>query len=125
MKYRYLAVLTVLALGLAACNGNGDAELETAPVGDEGTVEIDVTAIDIDFQPESVAVPSGATLVVNLTNDGAIEHDFQLDDGSGSGMIQPGDSETFEVGPFTESTTAYCTVPGHREAGMEFDINVR
>jgi nitrite reductase (NO-forming) len=123
MKFRHLAVLAVLVLGLAACNGDG-AELETAPVGEEGTVEIDVSMIDIDFVPASASVPSGATLVVNLTNDGAIEHDFELDDGSGSGMMQPGDAQTIEIGPFTESTTAYCTVPGHREAGMEFDINV-
>jgi nitrite reductase (NO-forming) len=120
---RYAAMLLGLAL-LAACNGGDDAALETAPVGEEGTVEIDVSMIDIDYVPDSVTVPAGATLVVNLTNDGAIEHDFHLDDDTASGMLGPGESLTMEVGPFTESTVAWCTVPGHREAGMEFTINV-
>lgn len=127
MKSRTAAFLIVLSLALAACGGdggNGDDESEAATGGDGDTVEADVSMVDIAYEPESASVPSGGSLVVNLTNEGELEHDFELEDGSGAGMVQPGESETVELGPFNESTVAFCTVPGHREAGMEFEINV-
>ena len=118
-----LALVLVLALFVVACNGN-DAPGDEAANGEAGQHEITVSAIDIDFEPDSVDIPAGSTLVVTLENDGQLEHDFQLEDGSGTGILQAGESETVELGPFDESETAFCTVPGHREAGMEFDINV-
>jgi nitrite reductase (NO-forming) len=127
MNKHLMAMLAVLAIVAAAC-GNGDAPTdepaEPAVGGDNGTVEIDVVMGDIFYQPDSVEIPAGTTLVVNANNEGAIEHDFELEDGQGTGMVQPGESATGEIGPFDESTVAFCTVPGHREAGMEFDITV-
>lgn len=129
MKFRAVTLLIALALALAGCGGNGNGDDASEAVdggggGDSGSTEVDVTMVDIAYEPDSASVPSGETLVVNLTNEGELEHDFELEDGSGSGLVDPGASETVEVGPFTESTVAYCTVPGHREAGMEFEINV-
>lgn len=125
-RKHHLILALVIAMLAVACNGNGDAPADDAADNgaEAGTQEITVSAIDIDFEPDSVDIASGTTLVVTLNNDGNLEHDFQLDDGSGTGLLQAGESETVELGPFTESTVAYCTVAGHREAGMEFDINV-
>jgi nitrite reductase (NO-forming) len=128
MSKRLFAVLAVTALALVACGddegdspgGNGAAPV----VGEDGTVEIDVVMGDIFYQPESVEIPSDATLVVHASNEGQIEHDFELEDGEGTGMVQPGETGEAELGPFSEDTVAFCTVPGHREAGMEFEINV-
>jgi nitrite reductase (NO-forming) len=118
-------LLLVVAFALTACGGDeagGNGDTDTAD--GNGTVEVDVTMVDIAYEPDSVSVPSGSELVVNLVNEGDADHDFHLEDGSGSSMLSSGESETVQVGPFTESTTAWCTVPGHREAGMEFDIEV-
>lgn len=117
---RHAALVLALVL-LAACSG-GDDTASDAPAGDDG--EIDVSMVDIGYEPDQVTIPADTTLTVHLSNDGAIEHDFQLEDGTGSDMLAPGDSTTLEIGPFTESTVAWCTVPGHREAGMEFTIDV-
>jgi nitrite reductase (NO-forming) len=127
MSTRITALLGVLALTLAACGG-GDApgpEGEAQPaVGEDGTVEIDVVMADILYQPDGVEIPSGTTLVVHARNEGNLEHDFHLEDGTGTGILAAGETATAEFGPFTASETAFCTVPGHREAGMEFEITV-
>lgn len=124
-KHHLVALLVAVAL-LASC-GNGDEPAdETAEpaAGEDGSVEIDVLMGDIFYQPTGVEIPSGSTVVVNASNEGAIEHDFELDDGTGTGMLQPGESTSVELGPFTESTRAICTVPGHEAAGMVFEITV-
>jgi nitrite reductase (NO-forming) len=128
MIKRRFAVLTIAALALAACGGDdGDSPGGggAAPaVGDDGRVEIDVVMGDIFYQPDRVEIPGGTTVVVHASNEGQVEHDFELEDGQGTGMVDPGDSATAEIGPIDEDTVAFCTVPGHREAGMEFRINV-
>jgi nitrite reductase (NO-forming) len=128
MRKALTALLAALALLAAACNGNGDSpgpEGDAQPAtGEDGSVEIDVITGDIFYQPEGVEIPAGSTLVVHVSNEGALEHDFTTEDGQGTDILQAGESETAEIGPFEESTTAFCTVPGHREAGMEFDITV-
>lgn len=120
-----IALIASLAL-LAACEGDSPGPEEEAQpaTAENGSVEIDVIAGDIFYQPDGVEIPSGSTLVVNLSNEGALEHDFTTDEHAGTSVLPAGESETAEVGPFEESTVAYCTVPGHREAGMEFDITV-
>jgi nitrite reductase (NO-forming) len=127
MSKRSFALLAAAGLALAACGDDGDSPgggTATPAVGEDGRVEIDVVMGDIFYQPDSLEVPSGTTVVVNASNEGMIEHDFELEDGQGTGMVDPGESATAELGPFTEDTTAFCTVPGHQEAGMEFDIIV-
>jgi nitrite reductase (NO-forming) len=119
-----IALIGLLALVAPACGDDDDSPSVAPPTGDNGSVEIDVSMGDIFYDPDRVEIPRGSTLVVNATNDGLIEHDFELDDGQGTGLLDPGESATVEIGPFNENVTAYCTVPGHREAGMEFEIRV-
>jgi nitrite reductase (NO-forming) len=127
MRLRMTVLLTAAVLALGAC-GNGDSpgpdNGATPATGENGTVEIDVVMGDMFYQPDGVEIPSGSTLVVNASNEGMVEHDFEIDGEGDTGLVDPGDSATAEFGPFTEDTVAYCTVPGHREAGMEFEITV-
>ncbi|MDZ7674785.1 MAG: hypothetical protein U5K30_06945 [Acidimicrobiales bacterium] len=51
-------------------------------------------------------------------------HDLKLDGTDGSAMLDPGASETVSLGVISEDAEAWCTVPGHREAGMELGIVV-
>jgi nitrite reductase (NO-forming) len=120
MKVRHVAIALAMVMALGACGGDDAADGN----GDGGTTEVSITMVDLDFEPGRIEVPAGETITVTLTNEGAIEHDFVLDDGTNSGLVQPGDSTTVEIGPFEESQTAWCDVPGHREAGMEVEIVV-
>jgi nitrite reductase (NO-forming) len=119
-------VLALLALLPAACNGDtpGPDEEVSPASAPNGVVEIDVIGGDIFYQPNGVEIPTGSPLVVHFANEGASAHVFATEDDPGTGMVDPGETETVELGPFQASTVAFCTVPGHREAGMEFDITV-
>jgi nitrite reductase (NO-forming) len=126
MRYRTAlsALVVAFVLALAACGGDDATDIVDAPdAADGGSVTVDVTAQDIEFSPASVDVPSGATVEFNVTNEGNLEHDLVFEDGSETGIVAPGDTGTVSTS-FTESTVGWCDVPGHREAGMELEINV-
>lgn len=121
MSWRRTALITAaLAMALTACGGddgdgaNGDGAT-TAPEAQEVTV----TATDLAFDPTSISVTAGSPVTVTLENEGAIDHDFVIDGFDFDLLTQPGesndDTETFEAGTYT----FYCSIPGHREAGME------
>jgi nitrite reductase (NO-forming) len=69
-------------------------------------------------------VPAGTTLTLEVTNEGNMPHDLKLDGRTGTEMLDPGQSETVEVGPIDAVSQAWCTVPGHKEAGMVMGIAV-
>jgi len=136
-------LVTVLFFGvmilLAACSAAEPEELSTA--------EFSLTATDLAFSPNRLEVVTGQPVKITLTNEGALEHDFSImemphvgeihaDNDMGGEMMghdmssmeelpeihmaaAPGGSSTIE---FTPSTTGeyefYCTVAGHKEAGM-------
>ncbi|HET9444106.1 MAG TPA: multicopper oxidase domain-containing protein [Acidimicrobiales bacterium] len=95
-----------------------------AAAGAGGTVTVDVELGDLFVKPASVEVAAGSELVVNVTNNGAVAHDLKLGGVTGTGMIDPGGSETVSLGVIEESAEAWCTVPGHKAAGMVMAIEV-
>ncbi|MFP5321008.1 MAG: multicopper oxidase domain-containing protein [Acidimicrobiia bacterium] len=85
---------------------------------------LDVTLGDMFIEPSSITVPAGTDLTLAVTNDGAMPHDLALADGTGTPMLEPGERVEQHFGVMTATTEAWCTVPGHREAGMILEIVV-
>lgn len=92
--------------------------------GDGGAEEsVEITAVDIDYEDVPDSVAAGPIEFV-LNNTGGIEHDLNIEEldeqvvpltaggetGSGTAELEPG------------SYTIFCSVPGHRDAGMEATI---
>ena len=90
----------------------------------DSDADVVVIAEDIYYEPDVIEVPAGETFQLELRNEGGIVHDLVLDDGWETGDVRPGDSMITEFGPLTASTTAWCSIPGHRDAGMELRIEV-
>jgi nitrite reductase (NO-forming) len=82
----------------------------------------DVTLADLSVAPRSLTIPSGQPITLHVKNTGAISHDLRLDGKTGTKMLGPGESQTIVVGPFTTSAHLWCTVPGHKAAGMTLDL---
>jgi nitrite reductase (NO-forming) len=74
--------------------------------------------------PASLEVAAGGS--VEVVNAGAIPHDLVLEDhGVGTPMLDTGETYTFDTAELEPGTyTVICTVPGHREAGMEGTLTV-
>jgi probable HAF family extracellular repeat protein len=100
----------------AAANGTGSS-----------AVELDVELADIQFVPTELSVPAGSTVILNLTNTGVGTHDFVIDAlGVSSGEIAGGKQGqvTFTAPDEPGEFQFYCSVPGHKEAGMVGTLTV-
>ena len=85
----------------------------------EGAREIAVTASSFAFDPEEIEVEAGEDVAVALTSTDIL-HDFTIDEldahvAAGAGETATGGFRAEEEGRYT----FYCSVAGHREAGMQ------
>ncbi|MDH3705916.1 MAG: multicopper oxidase domain-containing protein [Acidimicrobiia bacterium] len=113
-----------LALLVLGC-GPEDEVPATQPGGvGTGDVTVDVVADDLFYESDVVTVTAGANLTINLTNVGALQHDLRLDDAVTTAIVDPGGSDTLVVGTIDEPVTLFCSIEGHREAGMELQVEV-
>lgn len=133
MKKIFTGTVLMLALSLllAACGSSNKATLN-------------VTATDSGYDSKNYTVPAGAEVTLNMTNNGAVEHEFailklgqhvtppfgekdedkilwELDG------VQPGSNKS---GTFTAPTEpgdydVICGVPGHIEMGMIATLTVK
>jgi len=114
----FALIVSLIALAL------GDTSESTASSGGGGTETIEVELGDLFVKPSSIEVAAGTEVVVSVTNNGAMAHDLKLLGETGTDLLQPGESQEVSLGVVDETTQAWCTVPGHKEAGMVLDINV-
>jgi nitrite reductase (NO-forming) len=113
---------TATAAGALLLTTGCVAEPRAADAPDDA--DLVVVADDILFEPDRIEIPAGETVVLHLRNEGGIVHDLVLEDGWESGEIGPGEAVTVSFGPLDASTTGWCSIPGHRDAGMELEIVV-
>lgn len=96
----------------------GDGHGESSGVAD-GARRIKVTATSFEFDSSEITVKTGEEIGIELTSTDIL-HDFTIDEFDAHVAADRG--ETNEGG-FTAGEpgryTYYCTVAGHREAGME------
>jgi len=85
-----------------------------------------VKAGDLFFDPKEFTIPANTDVSVTLTNEGALQHDFVIDELSvNSGLVDPGGSTTFTINGAAGQYQYYCSVPGHREAGMVGTLTIQ
>jgi nitrite reductase (NO-forming) len=114
--------VALLAVVLVGTDGEGGGTVSAAAGGEP--LVIDVELGEMYVEPSSVEVPAGTEVIVNVTNAGTMPHDLKLDGEVGTAMLDPGESEQVSLGVVEQTTQAWCTVPGHKEAGMVMDIEV-
>lgn len=83
--------------------------------------EIEMMGSDFKFNPAQISLQPGEKVKVIFKNTGEARHDFVIEGlNTKTKVIAPGTSDTVEfTAPDTGTYTFYCSVPGHREAGME------
>ena len=131
-------IAALAAFGLAACGSDDDdggdttaaSTTATAPVGGGG----ETLAVTADpsgkfaFEQKTLDAKAGP-VTVDFDNPATLSHDVVLEDQSGAEVgktdviAQSKASFTATVQPGTY--TYYCSVPGHREGGMEGTLTVK
>ena len=126
--------LTAVTAGMAlfismvlVISGATHAPGETTPqiaVASPASVSFDIELGDMYIKPATITVPNGANVVLHITNAGVMPHDFKTEGGAATPLISPGASSDLTVGPMTASNAAWCTIAGHKQAGMNLAIVV-
>ncbi len=133
MQKRLFLVLAGLTLALAACSSGA------APPS-SGAQEITVEVSEFKFVPATIEVSAGRPVKMTLRNKGALEHDWSVqkipmmgkkESASGHDMSGVSDKPELHMSAMggqmgqveftpTEKGTYqfFCTVAGHKEAGM-------
>lgn len=85
-----------------------------------GAVSLEIDAIDVGYSTNELAGPAGAEFTITITNTGVAQHSFVIDElDVRTVLLYPGESETVTINAPAGEYTFYCSVPGHRQAGME------
>jgi nitrite reductase (NO-forming) len=79
---------------------------------------------EMEIVPKAVEVPAGTPLTLNVVNQGQTPHSLALDGGPKTPDLKTGQTATLEVGTVTKAMTGACSIPGHKEAGMTFEVRV-
>jgi plastocyanin len=146
MKKVAVAFALILAsFALIACGSSSDdssstsaetteSQTETGGSAEGGTAGSAAT-LDIEAAPSGLAYASDSAeakagkVTVNFTNPQPLTHDVAIEDSSGKTIgktelvAEGSDSAAVDLKP--GEYTFYCTVPGHREAGMEGTLTVK
>jgi plastocyanin len=143
-------VLALAALALVACGSSSDSSSSTTETsggesqaeqggaakeeGSSGGSSASTLKFEADPNGELAYTSTSETakagnVTVEFNNPQALTHDVAIEDSSGkevgaTELIASGsDTTTVDLKPGTY--TYFCTVPGHREAGMEGTLTVK
>jgi plastocyanin len=135
-----LAALLLVAFALSACGGGDDSSdssstaastTSTSGGSSGGGSTIDISADPsgaLAYEQTDVSAAAGKD-TLDFTNDSSTPHDVVIEDDSGSEVgktdIIQGSSATADVDLKPGTYTFFCSVPGHREAGMEGTLTVK
>ena len=138
-KLAALLVLALAAFALVACGDDDNTTTTTtdtsAGAAAEGGEKAGGSTVDFEADPngdlaytqDSVTAEAGKT-TIDFVNPQGLSHDVVIEDEGGEDVgatevIGEGEtSATVDLKP--GEYTFYCSVPGHREAGMEGTLTV-
>jgi plastocyanin len=106
----------------------GAGQAEGGSAGSAAALDIEAASSGLAYASDTATAKAGK-VTLNFTNPQPLTHDVAIEDSSGktigkTELIAEGsDSATVNLKP--GEYTYYCTVPGHREAGMEGTLTVK
>ncbi|GII05718.1 multicopper oxidase domain-containing protein [Planobispora takensis] len=111
-------LLTAAAVVVAVTEDTGPAASVTAT----GARTVEVTLSGMRVRPSVIEAAPGTVLTLRVTNADGQRHDLRLATGERTPMLAAGQSATLTLAPLGEAVEGWCTVAGHRAAGMTMRI---
>lgn len=88
-----------------------------------GNSEVTVIGTEFAFDPDKLVLSPGAT--ITLDNQGLVIHNLEIEGVAGFVIeAQAGQSATGTIDVAPGEYAIFCSIPGHREAGMEGTLSV-
>ena len=147
-KLASLLVLALVSVAFVACGGDDDSATTTTEEtpagaasesgGEKGGGNEGGGGASLEFEadpggdlayPATEASTEAGEVTVDFKNPQSLSHDVAIEDSKGETVGRTeviGEGETSEtVNLKSGEYTFYCSVPGHREAGMEGTLTVK
>ena len=118
-------LLLVLALAVTACGGG---EGSPSSGGGGSTLKVDADPDGALKFAQGALTAKAGKVTIDFTNASSLPHDVKIEqDGKqlGGTPVVTNKDATAEVELEAGDYTYYCSVPGHREAGMEGELTVQ
>lgn len=148
---RRVALLLGLVGLQVACTSAGPGSPATGLKQPASEQPVTIVARDLAFNPSAFSLTAGQTVRLTLVNEGALEHDLTIPGVVASGEVtqahgqremghgmaaplppgtvhlsaHPGEQASLEVTPKPGTYEYFCSVAGHREAGMRGTLTVQ
>ncbi|WP_219510744.1 multicopper oxidase domain-containing protein [Nonomuraea ceibae] len=87
-----------------------------------GARTVEVTLSGMKVRPAVIEAPAGTVLTLRVTNADAQRHDLRLATGERTPLLGAGERATLTLAPLAAPVDGWCTVAGHRAAGMTMRI---
>jgi len=113
-------------LGLVLPSGGAASTTVTLPAEINNNPQVfEVEIGEMYVKPNVLDVEANRPVVLKVHNAStAMEHDLKLNGTTGTKMLKPGETEEINIGVVTDGAQAWCTVAGHKEAGMLMTFTV-
>ena len=115
-------VLVTAAAMVAVVVGRQDAVRDVTVADSHRAVAVQLA--DMRIEPSRITVPTGTRLVLDVTNVDQMPHDLYINGGPRTPLLGHGQRVTLDLGRVTHGLQGWCTVPGHKAAGMTMAIDV-
>lgn len=112
VRPRLAAAMTVLVMAVAvtACGGLGETAAGDVRDGPATGEAVRLTMGDDLFDPASIQVAAGTSVVVEIHNEGERNHNFTIESlNVSTGPMEPGDVKTATFTPEAGTTRFVCT----------------
>jgi glucose dehydrogenase/plastocyanin len=110
-----LGATGTVTMGEAAASGDASPAAEE---GGDGS-SVSVTAIDIAFEQTELSILADTDVTITLTNNGVLQHDLVIEGTDfATPLLNGGESADLVANLPAGEYVYFCSVAGHREAGM-------
>jgi len=103
-----------------------EAEIPASEIPPTAVKEITVSGTEFSFSPSSIAVSAGERIKLTFQNNGGAPHNLVIEGlGAATRTIGSGKTDTIEFTvPASGTYAIFCSVSGHRAAGMTGSLKV-
>lgn len=122
--------LAAAALVLAGCGGGSSKKTTvqpSSPKGDGATLALSADKSQLKFDKSALSAPAGK-VTIDMKNPSALQHDVAIE-GHGTNVIGKvvgqGGTSTVNATLKPGKYTFFCSVDGHRQAGMQGTLTIK